>query len=174
VARVACIATYNCAQVVAQALASPLPAGKVTLGLPFYGRRTGSGDWETYEDILQRLGGQPRAQQQKDVELQEPHNYAEDKTSSSDGKGVVYYNGPVTIERKVALALSNGLGGVMIWEAGQDCRLQPVTHGDVTHRRTCFRDDDSLLLAIERALLGRRLSVAAGTKADGIVDREEL
>ena len=60
------------------------------------------------------------------------------------------------IEQKTELALSAGLGGVMIWEVGQDCRLKPTggkeTHGDTEHPRTCMSDEASLLLAISRAI----------------------
>ena len=37
---------------------------------------------------------------------------------------------------------------------GQDCRLEPVTHGDTTHVRTCPGDGDgsSLLAAVQRAV----------------------
>ena len=44
------------------------------------------------------------------------------------------------------------LAGVMIWEVGQDCRLEPVTHGATTHVRTCPADDSSLLRAIDRCV----------------------
>ena len=42
----------------------------------------------------------------------------------------------------------------MIWEVGQDCRLEPVTHGAKTHVRTCPGDGDasSLLAAVRRAV----------------------
>jgi GH18 family chitinase len=33
--------------------------------------------------------------------------------------------------------LQAGLGGIMIWEVGQDCRVHPVTHGQDTHVSTC-------------------------------------
>lgn len=127
----------DASQVIAQTRASPLPANKVTLGLPFYGRRVGSGQWETYEDIHQRMRGQQKTG---------------DQAMTADGKGKLYYNPPDTIETKVKLALQAGLGGVMIWEAGQDCRLVPVHRNGRTHARTCASEDASLLVAIKRAL----------------------
>ena len=39
---------------------------------------------------------------------------------------VVTFNGVKTIWAKTRLAAKLGLGGVMIWEVGQDCRLEPV------------------------------------------------
>ena len=52
----------------------------------------------------------------------------DDATRQTDEVGGYYYNGRATIGAKVRLARQLGLGGVMIWEVGQDCRLAPVTH----------------------------------------------
>ena len=57
--------------------------------------------------------------------------------------------------RRVAYSVSAGLGGVMIWEVVQDCRLEPTVHADgSSHVRTCPGDGDeqSLLAAITRAM----------------------
>jgi GH18 family chitinase len=113
-----------------------LPMSRVTLGLPFYGRNSRTGDWVTYEDIAKKFNPLSLS---SDIALNE------DDTQTS-------FNGVVMIMNKVRAALSIGAGGVMIWEAGQDCRLAPVTHGDKTHPRTCPADDLSLLLAIGRTL----------------------
>lgn len=114
-----------------------LPPGKLTMGVPFYGRHSETGDWTTYEDLVQR------------------HPLAPDADSVPAPKGrraaTIGFNGVATIERKTAYALEKGLAGVMIWEVGQDCRLVPVTHGATTHVRTCPSDGASLLLAISRA-----------------------
>lgn len=56
------------------------------------------------------------------------------------------FNGIKTIERKTRLALEAGLGGVMIWESGQDCRVNPVTRGGTTHGTTCPKGEESSLL----------------------------
>ena len=117
-----------------------LPPNKCTLGVPFYGRDGARGDWTTYED------------------LQKDHwDVLEDPTVDAvrhDG-AAVGFNGAATIERKTTLALEQGLGGVMMWEVGQDCRLAEtsgkLTHGATVHPRTCRSDDASLLLAISRA-----------------------
>lgn len=115
-----------------------LPPDKLTLGLPFYGRDTKKGDWTTYEDLVQRHD--PLALELDAVK------------APGGGKASIGFNGVTTIEAKTRYALEQGLGGVMIWEVGQDCRLVQVTHGTTTHVRTCPSDEKSLLLAITRAI----------------------
>mmetsp|Transcript_148455 Transcript_148455/g.458725 ORF Transcript_148455/g.458725 Transcript_148455/m.458725 type:complete len:298 (+) Transcript_148455:152-1045(+) len=114
-----------------------LPPEKLTLGLPFYGRHSQSGDWTTYEDLVQRHA--PLSP------------LADSVAAPAPGKATIGFNGVSTIEEKTRYALDHGLGGVMIWEVGQDCRLAPVVHGKTTHVRTCPSDNSSLLLAISRA-----------------------
>ena len=117
--------------------AAGLPAAKLTLGLPFYGRHSASGDWTTYEDIVQKhLALGPG-----------------DDAAPGEGGGAVHFNGRATIAQKVRDARAAGLGGVMIWEAGQDCRVEAVTRGGTTHRVTCPRGEgDSLLAAMTAAV----------------------
>ena len=109
-----------------------LPAAKVTHGLPFYGRHMRTGDWKSWEDLVQQ------------------HRPA-DGVDEADG---YFFNSAALIERKTRLAKQLGLAGVMIWEVGQDCRLVPVTHGATTHVRTCPADGDadSLLAAVSRGI----------------------
>eukprot|EP00929_Paragymnodinium_shiwhaense_P068694 TRINITY_DN34598_c0_g1_i1.p2 TRINITY_DN34598_c0_g1~~TRINITY_DN34598_c0_g1_i1.p2 ORF type:complete len:379 (-),score=125.84 TRINITY_DN34598_c0_g1_i1:404-1540(-) len=114
-----------------------LPPRKLTMGVPFYGRHTKTGDWTTYEDLVQR---------------HEPLDAKMDTVDAPDKKGSIGFNGVKTIEAKTKYAIEKGTGGVMIWEAGQDCRLVPVVHGKKTHVRTCPSDDASLLRAISRAI----------------------
>lgn len=73
--------------------------GKIVLGVPFYGRQiSGPEKTLTYAEILAKHRPAPGA----------------------DEAGGVYYNGPETISRKTRDALRAKLGGVMIWEIGQD------------------------------------------------------
>mmetsp|Transcript_68151 Transcript_68151/g.134550 ORF Transcript_68151/g.134550 Transcript_68151/m.134550 type:complete len:380 (+) Transcript_68151:51-1190(+) len=118
-----------------------LPPRKLTMGVPFYGRHSGSGDWTTYEDLVQRHDPLPPT---KDSVLA--------PADQGGSKYVIGFNGVKMIERKTRYALEQGAAGVMIWEVGQDCRLVPVTHGKKTHVRTCPKDESSLLLAITRAI----------------------
>ena len=76
-------------------LAAGCPPGKLILGLPFYGRARDR-NATAYRDL-------PVGPVDLDV--------------SETG---VAFNGPATIELKVRDARRRGLGGVMIWELGQD------------------------------------------------------
>ena len=130
-----------------------LPRERLTLGVPFYGRHSRTGDWTTYEDLVQRHAPLP-----KDVDSVSP-------SGDVGGGDSVGFNGVTTIGMKTRLALREHLGGVMIWEVGQDCRLAPVTHGDTTHVATCpDGEESSLLIAISRAIArhGAGVGLAAG------------
>ena len=153
-------------------------AQKVTLGLPFYGRHSSSGDWTTYEDIVQRY--HPLDPTVDSVPA-EPPGGAAAKAKRKGGRGdaagpTIGFNGAATIEAKTGLALRSGLAGVMIWESGQDCRIAPVTRGGTTHVRTCpgvggaadtGDDPASLHAAITRAVRRRGGAAAGGGKREG-------
>ncbi|NIG53805.1 glycosyl hydrolase family 18 protein [Chitinophaga sp. Cy-1792] len=85
--------TYTYAtQSVSYWLGRGLPASKLTLGVPFYGRPT----WESFAQLVAR-GADPYA----------------------DVFGNVGYNGINTIKQKTNLAFDQG-SGIMIWELSQD------------------------------------------------------
>lgn len=105
---------------------SQCPLEKLTLGVPFYGRHQRTGDWRTWEDLVRK------------------QNADDDQYSHND---------PQMIAKKTRLALEQGLAGIMIWEAGQDCRVESVTRNDKTHGVTCPRgEQDSLLVAIRNEI----------------------
>lgn len=98
--------------------AAGVPAGKIVLGLPFCGR--GVSDCQrtpTYREIVAKHAPKPEA-------------------AEVDG---VYFNGPPTIRRKVVYSRDTGLGGVMVWELGQDATgersLLRVIHEEVDRKR---------------------------------------
>ena len=94
-----------------------LPPDKICLGVPFYGRVIdGARKSLTYDQIVQKYN----------------------PPTTSDEVDGIYFNGPETIRRKTRLALDKKLGGIMIWELGQDAP-----------------DERSLLRAIERAISDR-------------------
>lgn len=95
-------------------LAQGAVAHQINLGVPFYGRSISN-----------------RNQARAWSEL------AEKAKPGSDEHEGFYFNGPETIRRKTQLAMSKGLGGIMIWELGQDAKghrsLLSVIH-DETQR----------------------------------------
>ena len=83
---------------VALLLDQGVAASKVVLCLPLYGRKLESREALTYAEIVQKYAPRP---DQDEV----------------DG---IFFNGPGTIAAKTAWAQSVGLGGVAVWELGQD------------------------------------------------------
>ena len=78
------------------------PPEKLVLGIPFYGREMSEPYTAyTYAQIVDQYKPEP----------------------GQDEAGGVYFNGIETVQLKTCLARQQGLGGVMIWEIGQD--VQP-------------------------------------------------
>lgn len=77
-----------------------VPAQKVCLGIPFYGRPYEGefGKATTYKDLVRR---------------------AQLKPADNEADGI-FFNGPELVARKVRLARRLDLAGVMVWEIGQD------------------------------------------------------
>ena len=117
--------TYQFAvDTVKSAIDGGLPRDKVCLGLPFYARHMKTGDWKTYEEIVR--------------DLREEKGMKDEEIKGIDEWEGHYYNGYDMIVKKTKYALDEGIGGVMIWENGQD------VHGD----------ELSLLGAIRRTVDG--------------------
>jgi len=94
---------------IGRAIKKGIPARKLCLGVPFYGRNiANSNRTSTYAEIVKKYHPAP------DI-------------NEVDG---VYFNGPKMIEQKTKLALEKKLAGVMIWELGQEAtgeaKLLPV------------------------------------------------
>ena len=78
-----------------------VPAAKIRLGVPFYGRGIQDRDKVlTYSQILQQHRPKPAVNEVADL----------------------FYNGPELIRKKTKWARGQKLGGIMIWEIGQDAR----------------------------------------------------
>ena len=76
-----------------------IPAKKLILGVPFYGRNI-----------------QPPSLELSYAEIVKQYQPAFD-TDEVDG---IYFNGLGTIQRKTCFAMGEGLGGVMVWELAHD------------------------------------------------------
>lgn len=84
-----------------------IAAGKLFIGLPFYGYGFGNNAPESmsYKDII---AAYPASQHKDMVEV--------------NGGGSIYYNGITTVQQKVSFAIANKAGGVMIWQLLQDSK----------------------------------------------------
>ena len=83
---------------------------KLTMGVPFYARHMRTGDWKTYEEIVKTVKENEGNKKENGMmgfeNLDEWNDY--------------YYNGVEMIKKKTQFAFKKEIGGIMIWEAGQD------------------------------------------------------
>lgn len=82
---------------------------RVSLGIPFYGRgvKTRSvADAKGFSDIF--------------VDMDTSRAFALDDIAALDVFDSYAFNSPATVRAKTALAINRGLGGVTVWELGQD------------------------------------------------------
>lgn len=110
---------------------------KWTLGIPFYGRNMKTGEPKPYYDLVV-----------KNLKSQQLDN-------TSDVVNGIFYNSQLTVYNKVMITRFAGVGGVMIWELGQD--IPPYflqSNGTTT---TTISDDRSLMTAVQRAVISTEL-----------------
>ncbi len=90
--------TFEAAEAdIKKVLAQGAFASQIHLGVPFYGRSlTDRNKAVTWAELAERA------------------------TPGSDEHDGIYFNGPETIRKKTRMAQEKGLGGIMIWELGQD------------------------------------------------------
>ena len=110
---------------------------KWTLGIPFYGRNMKTGEPKPYYDLIV-----------KNLKLPQLDN-------STDVVNGVFYNSQLTVYNKVMITRLAGVGGVMIWELGQDVQ-QYITQSD-GNTTTTTSDDRSLMTAVQRAVISTEL-----------------
>ena len=121
---------------------------KWTLGIPFYGRNMKTGEPKPYYDLVVKNSQLPQLDNTSDI---------------VDG---IFYNSQLTVYNKVMITRMAGVGGVMIWELGQD--IQPyITQSDGT-TTTTTSDDRSLMTAVQRGILSTELDDVMSQ-----VDRDE-
>lgn len=89
-------------QAIEEWMMAGLPMPRLTLGLPFFGVSRRTGEAKTYSQILD----------------QEPS--LTDRPGTDESKDGDYFINARSMAQKVRVAAENGLGGVMVWELGQD------------------------------------------------------
>ncbi|GFZ29516.1 hypothetical protein CSC2_00420 [Clostridium zeae] len=102
----------SCESAVNTYLNAGVPAAKLNLGMPFYGRTT-SGGWPTYTELVNNYINKNGYVRQWDSAAQEPY-------LTLNGQFAITYEDPQSIAVKDSFIKSKGLGGAMFWEYSQD------------------------------------------------------
>jgi len=147
-------------RVIDNARTAGMSLDRVTLGVPMYGRFVGSGEAMTWEEVITVLTD---AQREETADV--------DTVLTFPGRGQLSCNGPAAIRAKLALAWTAGLGGIMVWESGQDCR--PVEVDDEEGRRhlaTCPTDRELHHVSLHAALRAELRAQLYDARGDGHTD----
>jgi len=100
---------------------------KWTLGIPFYGRNTKTGEPKAFYELIPDLSD-----------------------NRTDTVNEVYYNSQETIVSKIIMARIAKIGGIMIWELGQDIRPY-ISVSDGESSQTSL-NENSLMNAIYKGI----------------------
>ncbi|RDU36566.1 chitinase [Neobacillus piezotolerans] len=104
-----------------------IPREKLVLGVPLYGQpENPEAKQVSYAAIVEK----------------DPSSAGKDTISMNDT--VYFYNGIETVKKKTELAMANGFGGMMVWEAGHD------SEGDTSIARAIGEKMKSISLASAR------------------------
>ena len=117
---------------------------KLTMGVPFYARHMKTGDWKTYEEIVKNT-------MELDQDSMDANNY--NKFIGKDQWNQYYYNGVNMIVKKTNYAIEQNIGGIMIWEVGQD--VNTIQYKNL-----------SLLVALHKTVQNNLLLVQSGDESD--------
>ena len=83
---------------------------QIILGIPGYGRNIKNpGDVKTYSEIV-------------DMMIMEEDN-KNNNNEKHDIYNGIYFNNIKTVQKKLRYAIKQGLGGVFLWEAGHDTKI---------------------------------------------------
>jgi len=135
-----------------------LPASKLVLGMPFFGVDQRTGEAKTYGEIVDNL---PRAATRRGV--------------NNPGKEIYFVNAR-SLTEKVVFALKQQIGGVMIWELGQDkpvhsgiSLLEPVWEAALTGQVLPYSLSERLPGFGENEFIGMLASVVGAALLYGVL-----